>query len=81
MRITRYVFWPLLAVFLFGCSGKPEILEQKCSSCHSSSVVYQKKRTAEEWDGIVFGMKARGLKLTPEEEKAVKDALVKYYGK
>jgi len=81
MRMTRYVLWPLMAAFLLGCTGKPEIVEQKCASCHSTSVVYQKKRTPQEWDGVIFGMKARGLKLTPEEEKAVKDALVKYYGK
>jgi hypothetical protein len=81
MRMTSYVLWPLMAVFLLGCTGKPEIVEQKCSSCHAWSASYQKKRTAEEWDRVVFGMKARGLKLTAEEEKAVKDALVKHYGK
>jgi DnaJ-class molecular chaperone len=76
---TIFLFFTL-SVFFLGCTGKPEIIEEKCSSCHSSSVVYKKKHTPEEWNGIIFGMKARGLKISPEEEKAIKDVLVKNYG-
>jgi hypothetical protein len=56
-------------------------VEQKCSNCHKTAVIYAKKRTVTEWNGIVHGMQVRGLKVTPEEEKAILEALVKDYGK
>jgi hypothetical protein len=31
--------------------------------------VYEKKRSTGDWDLVVFGMKARGLKMTDDEEK------------
>ncbi len=69
----------LVVVVLSGCEGKPLIIEQKCGSCHDSSVVYKHKRSLNEWDRLVFGMKARGMKVTPEEEKEVMDVLAKRY--
>lgn len=68
-----------LAIVLSGCPGrKPEIIEQKCSTCHSTTIVYEKKRTVDEWGRLVHGMKERGLQLTPDEEKQVLGALAKY---
>lgn len=70
--------WPLIVLpaLLLGCTGeKPRIIEEKCSTCHSSSFVYKEKRTMPEWDRILFGMKARGLKITPGEEKQIRDIL------
>lgn len=69
----------LAAVVLSGCEGKPAIIEQKCGACHDSSVVYKHKRSLNEWDRLVFGMKARGMKVTPEEEKEIMDVLAKRY--
>jgi hypothetical protein len=31
--------------------------------------VYEKKRSFGDWDLVVFGMKARGLKISADEEK------------
>lgn len=79
-----YFIMPVLifaAVVLSGCEGKPAIIEQKCGSCHDSSVVYKHKRSLDEWDRLVFGMKARGLKVTPEEEKEIMDVLAKRYSR
>jgi hypothetical protein len=69
----------LAAIVLSGCEGKPAIIEQKCGSCHDASVVYKHKRSLSEWDRLVFGMKARGMKVTPEEEKEIMEVLAKKY--
>lgn len=71
----------VVPVVFMGCKSKPEIIEQKCSICHKTSVVYQKKRPMTEWERIIYGMKARGLKVTPDEEKAIMEALNKYYSR
>jgi hypothetical protein len=68
-----------LAALFLGCSAKPQIIEQNCSRCHTSSYVYKQKRTMDEWGRLLTAMKARGLKLTPEEEKTVRDILSKNY--
>jgi hypothetical protein len=84
MRIINHFIAPALilsAVALSGCEGKPLIIEQKCGSCHESSVVYKHKRPLVEWDRLVFGMKARGMKVTPEEEKEIMDILAKRYSR
>ncbi|MDQ5984982.1 MAG: hypothetical protein CSYNP_00686 [Syntrophus sp. SKADARSKE-3] len=70
----------LIGFFFIGCTKKPEIIEEKCSSCHKTSVVYKKHRSAEEWDSLVFGMESRGLKLTSEERKKILDILTTQYG-
>jgi len=78
MRWTRIMIFALAALFL-GCTEKDQIIEQKCSQCHSSSYVYKQKRTMEDWDRLLTGMKARGLKLNSEEERAVREVLSKKY--
>ncbi|HPI93531.1 MAG TPA: hypothetical protein PLT09_07250 [Deltaproteobacteria bacterium] len=80
LHLIRISAITVLAAVLWGCpGGKPEIIEQKCSTCHSTSVVYAKKRTVDEWGRLVYGMKIRGLKLSAEEEKQVLGALAKHY--
>jgi hypothetical protein len=79
MRCTRIMISVGLAALFLGCTEKAQIIEQKCSQCHSSSYVYKQKRTMEEWGRLLTGMKARGLKLTSEEEKTVTDILSKNY--
>jgi hypothetical protein len=80
LGIWRFLI-PIIAVIFLGCTSKPEIVERKCSNCHKTAVIYATKRTATEWKGVVHGMQVRGLKVTPEEEKAILEALVKDYGK
>lgn len=81
--INRYLLiicTGLSLLLLSGCpGGKPEIIEKKCSTCHSASVVYAQKRTIDEWGRLVYGMKVRGLQLTPDEESQVLEALARYY--
>jgi hypothetical protein len=71
----------LSLIVLSGCEKKPAIIEQKCGSCHDTSLIYKHKRSSEEWDRLVFGMKTRGLKATPYEEKEIMDVLAKRYSR
>jgi hypothetical protein len=72
----------IISVIFLGCTGrKPEIIEQKCSTCHPSALVYQQKRPLKEWDRLLYGMKARGLKITPQEETGIREILASQYSK
>jgi hypothetical protein len=78
--LIRLCLLMIVPVLLWACTGgKPEIIEKKCASCHPSAFVYQHKRPIQEWDRLLYGMKARGLKITPMEEKAIRDILSKDY--
>ena len=59
----------LLILFTGGGTEKFEIIENKCGQCHKTSLVYKKKRSPGDWEMVVFGMKARGLKISADEEK------------
>lgn len=76
---NRFYLFIIIPFLLLGCQGKPELIERKCSGCHKSSVVYDKKRTMAEWDRLVYGMEARGLVLSPDERKAVLSIIEKNY--
>jgi len=52
----------------------------KCGGCHTSDIVYEKTRSRYEWDILLNGMKVRGLKMTADEERQVKDALYNKLG-
>jgi hypothetical protein len=70
----------LFLLLLFtGCGIETlEIIKNKCGQCHESSIVYEKKRSSGAWQRVVFGMKARGLKITAAEEKELMSVLKKY---
>lgn len=71
----------VLAAVSWGCTkAEPGIIEQKCSSCHGTAVIHEKKRTLDEWGRTVHAMKERGLTLTAEEEKQVLEALAEHFG-
>jgi hypothetical protein len=79
MKIATFM---IISVTFLGCTGgKPEIIEQKCSTCHPSALVYQQKRPLKEWDRLLYGMKARGLKITPQEETLLREILASQYSK
>jgi len=75
MRYIKKLFGIFLITFLSiifftGCgSERFELIEVKCGKCHEASIVYEKKRSPNDWDIIIFGMKARGLKITADEEE------------
>jgi hypothetical protein len=78
-RLNRLWLSIVFTALIWGCGGKPQLIEQKCSTCHPASLVYEKKRPIQEWDRILFGMKIRGLKVTIEEEKAIREMLSERY--
>jgi hypothetical protein len=78
-RLSRFWLFIVLTALIWGCGEKPQLIEQKCSTCHLASLVYEKKRPIQEWDRILFGMKIRGLKVTVEEEKAIRETLSERY--
>jgi len=73
------IFYGLILIALLlltGCGAeKFEIIENKCGKCHKASIVYEKKRSIGDWELLVFGMKARGLKMTADEEEKLMRAL------
>ena len=54
------------------------IIEQKCGTCHSAKSVYAKKRTEDDWKRVLHGMKMRGLKVTPDEEREIMNVLTEH---
>lgn len=79
----RASFFPVfVSIIIFGCSesGKTfPIIEQKCGKCHKASVVYQEKRTEEDWKRVLHGMKMRGLVVTEQEEQDVMKVLTENF--
>lgn len=63
-------FLASVSFLLAGCGQEkiPEV-EYNCGKCHSTDWVYQHKRSKAEWDRIVYGMKMRGLQISPADEK------------
>ena len=56
-----------------------DLLDAKCTSCHTlSRVTVEKSR--DEWQESVKAMIGYGAELTPGEEKIVVDYLAKYFG-
>lgn len=70
-----------VSVIISSCDryDKFSIIEMKCGTCHSTSVIYSEKRSKSEWDRIIYAMKHRGLKLSSEEEKSIKEILYKNF--
>lgn len=66
---------------IVSCSSNDKfpVIERKCGTCHSASVVYNEKRSKSEWDRIIYAMKHRGLILSNAEEEAIKRILYKNF--
>lgn len=67
---------PLL---LGSCRQQIPLIEQKCGTCHSATIVYQARRTPEGWRQVIHGMKLRGLVITPAEEEEVYQILIRNF--
>ncbi len=79
-RKTLFVSVLLSALFFLscGCQTRSDLIDLKCGTCHDVSIVYEKKRSPEEWDRLLFGMKARGMKTTEREEEEIRRFLERY---
>jgi hypothetical protein len=57
-----------------------QLLETRCSVCHSVDRAKQAKKTHAEWETTVTNMIKKGAQLTGEEKTALVDYLAKTYG-
>ena len=67
----------VIILSLTACEKRYPLIEQKCGTCHSAKIVYQKHYTEERWKQLIHGMKVAGLKITPEEEKQIREILLR----
>jgi uncharacterized membrane protein len=58
-----------------------DLVNERCSGCHSLSRVLAQKGTADEWKVIVEEMVGKGAKLNAEEQQLVTDYLAETYPK
>ena len=56
-----------------------DILEKKCSACHSPSQVTTVGRSAEEWHEVTVSMIDLGAELNEEEVKVIVEYLAKHW--
>ncbi len=56
-----------------------ELLEAKCSVCHSSDRPKGARKSAEQWESTVTRMMGKGAKLSAEEKKTLVAYLAKTY--
>jgi mono/diheme cytochrome c family protein len=89
MRLKRA--WPwiivllLLASILVACGGNgqpsgQQLLQERCSGCHSLDRVRNQQLTRGEWEDVVEWMLTYGVELTDEEQEILVDYLAETYG-
>lgn len=75
-------------VFMLAASGCSDpknsidaaaLLEDRCGSCHSSSIPKNARKSKRDWAETVNRMIARGAKLSPEERKVLIKHLAEIY--
>lgn len=78
---TTIVAGMCTATLLLSSCGQQKIplIEQKCGTCHSASIVYQTRRTEAGWRQVMHGMKIRGMEITPQEEEQVYAILLREF--
>jgi hypothetical protein len=73
-KITIILLSALLAlspVIVLGSDSPKDIIEQKCSTCHSTARVYSTKKSEEEWTNTVDRMISYGAKLSGNDREAI----------
>lgn len=75
----------LLASILAACGGDSQpsgqqLLQERCTGCHSLDRVRNLEHTREEWVDIVEWMETYGVELTDEEQEILVDYLAETYG-
>ena len=88
MRKNRMV-WGLMIVLvvvvgLTACGGgdspQDQLLQDRCTACHSLARVEKAQKTREEWDQTVSRMVGKGVQLTEDEQSALVEYLAETYG-
>lgn len=60
-----------VSFMVLSCSGDYTIIESKCGRCHKSKIVYNKKRSLDDWKRMIYAMKTRGLIIIDSEQEEV----------
>jgi hypothetical protein len=57
-----------------------DVVEAMCQNCHSLDSITQKRRSREDWQGVVDQMISNGAPLTPREAEIVVTYLSEHFG-
>lgn len=79
MFLCLVVFFSF-SIALFGMNDE-EIFYSKCSSCHGTGIITNKKLTKKEWEKKVKKMKSYGANLSSSDIKIITEYLFLNYGK
>lgn len=75
---------PLLAgtpgLEVFPLHPHRDLVIRACAPCHAPELVVAKRRTAEEWDEIIFAMIDRGAVATDDEQPQILEYLLRFFG-
>jgi hypothetical protein len=67
----------LSPAFALASDSPKDIVEKQCSKCHPTSIVYDAKKSQDEWEKTVDRMITYGTNLSKEEREAVIQYLLK----
>lgn len=73
-KITILLLGALLTmspVIVLGLDSPKDIIEQRCSNCHSTGMVYGAKKSEENWEKTIDRMISYGTKLSENEREAI----------
>jgi len=82
--VLGWMVVPVAVVGLAACSGsgssQEQLLQDRCTSCHSLAQVEGAQKTREEWDTTVSRMVGKGAQLSEDEQAALVEYLAETYG-
>lgn len=80
LMIPMVICMGLSTLLISSCSQQAiPLIEQKCGTCHSATIVYHTRRSEEGWRQVMHGMKIRGMNITREEEEQVYAILLREF--
>ena len=80
LRILIFtIVFHVFVISAFGMSDE-ELFYSKCSQCHGTGIITNKKLSKKEWERTVKKMKSYGAKLSSSEIKKIVDYLFLNYG-
>ncbi len=77
--ITAFVLFAIMTITRETKERGTDILEARCSGCHSVDKSKSQKKTREQWETLVTQMIKIGAELTPKEKKILVDYLSETY--
>ncbi|MFZ5907109.1 MAG: hypothetical protein ACOYVJ_06825 [Nitrospirota bacterium] len=69
--ISLSLLLALSPVFVSGSDSPEDIIGRTCSSCHSPGIVYQARKSENEWENTINRMIRYGARLTQHERETI----------